>query len=287
MNSPQTMITSQNVDLSNCDREQIQYSGAILPHGALLTVSEPDLRVLQASVNCDEMLGIPADQLIGDSLWKIFDKDQMRMARDRLGRDKLDGAPSHLLRLSLPGHDFDVFAHRRDGVLILEFENSSFEEPRPTLELYSDLRSTIAKLQATRTLQEFLDLAADQIREFTGFDRVMMYKFMEDGSGWVRSESLADGEGFTRYLGLHYPASDIPEPAQEAVQSDMAAPSTRYRLYSRPHRSCNQPRHRWSARHELCAAAQCFGDVHRISQEHGHAVEHGHDAAEGRRIVGA
>ena len=208
------MITSQNVDLSNCDREQIQYAGAILPHGALLTMSEPELRILQASVNCEQLLGIPADQLIGNSLGKLFDASRMQIAQAWLGRHTLGGAPAHLLRASMHGRDFDIFAHRHDGVLILEFEARPLDEPRATLDLYSELRSAIAKLQATRTLQSFLDLAAGQIREFTGFDRVMIYKFMEDGSGWVRSESLAGGEDLTPYLGLHYPPSDIPQPAR-------------------------------------------------------------------------
>lgn len=68
------MITPHNVDLSNCDREHIQYAGAILPHGALLTVNEAGSPIQQATVNCDEILGTPADQLIGNSLEKLFDE---------------------------------------------------------------------------------------------------------------------------------------------------------------------------------------------------------------------
>lgn len=51
-----------------------------------------------------------------------------------------------------------------------------------------------------------------QIREFTGFDRVMAYKFLEDGSGAVRAESVADN--YTPFLGLHFPPSDVPLPAR-------------------------------------------------------------------------
>ena len=51
-----------------------------------------------------------------------------------------------------------------------------------------------------------------RIRMFTGYDRVMAYKFAEDGSGHVVAE--AKRAELEPYLGLHYPASDIPAPAR-------------------------------------------------------------------------
>ena len=213
MSSPRLTITPQNVDLSNCDREQIQYAGAILPHGALVTVSEPEFTVTKASVNTKELLGVAAYELLGLSLEKIFDPQQMQTVRDQLGRINLSGGPCHLLRGFLHGTEFDVFAHRYDSVLILEFEKR-VEEPRNPLRLQSELRDVLANLQAAPTLQAFLDLAVKEIRSFTGFDRVMAYKFMEDGSGWVRSESLVEDGDLTPFLGLYYPPSDIPQPAR-------------------------------------------------------------------------
>ena len=45
----ENLVTAGNVDLSNCDRELIQYVGAIQPHGVMLVLQEPELRVVQAS----------------------------------------------------------------------------------------------------------------------------------------------------------------------------------------------------------------------------------------------
>ena len=45
-------------DLSNCEREEIHLAGSIQPHGALLVVSEPDHRVIQASANAAEFLNL-------------------------------------------------------------------------------------------------------------------------------------------------------------------------------------------------------------------------------------
>jgi light-regulated signal transduction histidine kinase (bacteriophytochrome) len=96
-------------------------------------------------------------------------------------------------------------------LIILELETAP-ERALPSPNLYSELRADIARLQETKSLQEFFDLAVEKIRTFTGYDRVMAYRFEEDGSGVVVAEAKrADLEG---YLGLHYPASDIPAPAR-------------------------------------------------------------------------
>ena len=52
-----TVVTAKNVDLSNCDRELVQFPGAIQAHGAMLIVDEPDLIIRQASANCEHVIG--------------------------------------------------------------------------------------------------------------------------------------------------------------------------------------------------------------------------------------
>ena len=209
---PQSVVTAKNVDVSNCDREQIQYPGSVQPHGAMITLAEPELLILQASVNAAELLGVSADDLLGADLGVLFSKAELETLCERLSFEKLDGAPVHVIRRQFAGHEFDVLAHRSDGVLILEFEARPQGAGTPILDLYSELQVSISKLGATTSLQAFLDLAVQQVRRFTGFDRVLAYKFMEDGSGWVRAEALKTG--LESFLDLHYPASDIPAPAR-------------------------------------------------------------------------
>ncbi len=207
------LVTPANLDLSNCDREQIQYVSAILDHGALLTVTEPDLIVQQASVNTLAMLGLPVENLLGQPLSRLLDELHLQILREHLQRNELARSPAFLLRATFAGAEFDLFGHRRDGVLVLEFEKRS-APPAVGSQLSLELHAALSRLEATPNLPAFLDLAVSQIRQFTGFDRVMAYKFLEDGSGEVMAESLVEGEGFTPYLGLHYPPSDIPAPAR-------------------------------------------------------------------------
>jgi serine phosphatase RsbU (regulator of sigma subunit) len=56
------------------------------------------------------------------------------------------------------------------------------------------------------------DTAARAVRDLTGFDRVMVYRYDEDYNGEVVAESKrADLNSF---LGLHYPSTDIPAQAR-------------------------------------------------------------------------
>ena len=71
----------------------------------------------------------------------------------------------------------------------------------------------IANCTAAETIPDFAQAVADEVFKATGFDRVMIYQFMHDGSGRVIAE--ARGEGVEVPIsGLRYPASDIPEQAR-------------------------------------------------------------------------
>ena len=110
------------------------------------------------------------------------------------------------------GQEFEAIIHRYEGLLILELETKPAEPQSVPLELYSSLKSTIAQLEGTSSVKEFCEQAAQQVREFTGFDRVMIYRFADDDSGHVLAEAKRDD--LESFLGLHYPASDIPKQAR-------------------------------------------------------------------------
>jgi chemotaxis family two-component system sensor kinase Cph1 len=209
----ETLVTAKNVDFSNCDRELVQFPGAIQPHGAMLVLEEPGYVVTQASVNCRELVGKPPGEVVGRSISELFGENAAKLL-DQLHRMPLDHAPVHVVREFFAGstNDVNIFAHRADDSLILELEAVSREPSLSHSTLYSHVRATMARLQATRGLQAFLNLAVEQIRGFTGYDRVMAYKFDEDGSGHVIAEAKRDD--LEPYLGLHYPATDIPAPAR-------------------------------------------------------------------------
>ena len=210
---PDEIITGKNVDLSSCDRELVQFPEAIQPHGVMLTVDEHSNLIMHASANCAQLLGSGPEAIIGVHVDKVLGP-AWREPVASLQRMSLDNGPVNVARESFVGSDrrFDLFAHRSGGLVILEMEITPAGRAEPSRNLYAELRADIAHLQATKSLTEFFDLAAQRIRNFTGYDRVMAYRFDQDGSGHVVAESKRDD--LEAYLGMHYPATDIPAPAR-------------------------------------------------------------------------
>ena len=221
-------VTAKNVDLSNCDQELVQFPGAIQPHGAMLIVDEPDYVIRQASANCSAIIGRSAQDLLGQRVADVFAAAPRML--EQMQRMSLENGPVHVVRESFAGstNGVNIFAHRCGGVLILEIETIDDPQSEPTTHLYSDVRETIALLEGCQGLQNFFNLAVERIRLFTGYDRVLAYKFAEDGSGHVMAEAIP--EGMEPYLGLHYPASDIPAPARRLFGSSWLRhlPDTNY-----------------------------------------------------------
>ncbi|OQW32292.1 MAG: hypothetical protein A4E19_19890 [Nitrospira sp. SG-bin1] len=209
-------ITARNVDLSNCDREQVQFCGAIQPHGVLLVLSEPDCMITHVSANTEERLGLTSEDLLGQPIDRLLNHEEAQLFRRQVSHEKnLTCPPVCLFTAPVPGpmKEAYFFVHRNEnGLLIVELEGKGLPGPVSLQDLYSEVRASMADLQRTESLQAFFDLAVSRIRRFTGYDRVLAYKFLEDRSGWVLAEDRE--EGLESYVGLHYPASDIPEPAR-------------------------------------------------------------------------
>ncbi|MFM8443711.1 MAG: ATP-binding protein [Methylococcus sp.] len=216
MNSSDPMAWSASeMDVSACDQEPIHLVNAIQPHAALLVLDESGLLIRQASANTQAFLGLPADALIGQALSLVLGPANTADLLPRLASLNLTGILAHVACLEQLPHvegSLHVFGNRIDGLLLLEFERADHHDFRQSLDSLLGLRDATQRLQRTEALNTFLELAVEQIRGFSGFDRVMAYRFAEDGSGEVVAESMVPG--LESYLGLHYPASDIPAPAR-------------------------------------------------------------------------
>lgn len=203
--------TTAGVDLSSCDREAVQFSAAIQPHGVLLVLEEPALFVSEVSANTLEILRVRAADLLGGTLAQALPAAQANWILRRINELNVAQLPRHLGRVAVADRRFEVFAHRSQNKLILELEMA----PTKTVDavaLYAEVRSCIAELQAASAVRGLLDIAVRHIRSITGFDRVLAYKFLEDGSGHIQAEAKRDD--LARFLGLHFPPGDVPAPAR-------------------------------------------------------------------------
>jgi light-regulated signal transduction histidine kinase (bacteriophytochrome)/CheY-like chemotaxis protein len=200
-----------SVDLTNCDREPIHLLGAIQPIGFLLVLTA-DWNISSASANVSEFLAVDGADLIGRPAHEVLNRDAIHSLRNRLALLRGKDAVERVFRLPLQdgGKLFDVAIHMVGTRVILEAEPST---ERDYGDATGTVRGMIARLEQASTLADFFNEGARQVRALTGFDRVMIYRFAPDGSGEVVAESAKGGIG--SFLGLHYPASDIPKQARE------------------------------------------------------------------------
>ena len=211
----QSLVTSHNVDLSNCDREQIHLINAIQPHGVLWVLEEATLKIVQASANSISFLGLPGAEVPGQTLDNLLTADAIQTLKAQLDSTELTLNFAYLLTsacISGSSQRFHVFGNRMDDLLILEFERAAAVGDFSDTDQFLKLSETIQQLRGSSSLLGFITVAVTQIRNFTGFERVMAYRFDTDGSGEVIAE--AKSPELEAYLGLHYPASDIPLPAR-------------------------------------------------------------------------
>lgn len=199
-----------DVDLTNCDREPIHLLGEIQPFGFLLAVTGQWM-VAHASDNTLAFLGDAAEDLIGRSLTEVLDGHAVHEIRGRLqimrGADSVERVFNLPLRAG--GEPFDVAVHYSGDLLVIEAEPSRAES---SLEAASAVRSMSNRVAERKTIEDIVHEAARQVRALTEFDRVMVYRFDQDGAGEVIAESVRPGIG--SFLGQRYPASDIPKQAR-------------------------------------------------------------------------
>lgn len=215
LTTPQVAAAAQELDLTNCDREPIHIPGRVQSHGVLVELEEPGHRVRHVSANCQELLGVSAEGLLGQTLDRAFDADDVSTLIERLAREGMEGNPLYLHTLVARHAErpFHAIAHRYGGRLFAEFEPATRGQDVSFHNLYTMLRASTARLNATATVQDLCQAAAEEVRRLTGFDRVMIYQFDADWNGRVVAEDRAASA--RSYLDQHFPASDIPRQARE------------------------------------------------------------------------
>ena len=228
-------LGSSDLTLTNCDREPIHISNEIQAHGVLIAFSEVDFVVLQISQNSEIFLGHQPTALLGQSLGLLLNPNQIAIVRGCINADFENVNP---LRLSLSVRGklelFEAIVHRSDNVIIMELESSSLTNPEDVkhqdrltteqqavsfFDFYKFVKNPIDRIQNTQTLVELSEQIVIAVRSLTEFDRVLMYKFDEDGSGHIIAEDKS--EHMESFLGLHYPASDIPKQAKELYRLNL------------------------------------------------------------------
>lgn len=91
--------------------------------------------------------------------------------------------------------------------------NSGADALRRQNQVFADFANAIARMRRAEGLDAFFRECVKVVQEVSGFDRVMIYRFLPDGSGEIVAEHTTKRYR-KKYLGLRFPASDIPSQAR-------------------------------------------------------------------------
>ncbi|EXB57569.1 Phytochrome type A [Morus notabilis] len=206
----------------------IQKGKLIQPFGCLLALDEKTLKVIAYSENAPEMLTMVSHAVpsvgdhpvlgIGTDVRTIFTAPSASALQKALGFGDVSLLNPILVHCKTSGKPFYAIVHRVTGSLIIDFEPvKPYEVPMTAagaLQSYKLAAKAITRLQSlpSGSMERLCDTMVQEVFELTGYDRVMAYKFHEDDHGEVVSEITKPG--LEPYLGLHYPATDIPQAAR-------------------------------------------------------------------------
>ncbi|KAF1890643.1 hypothetical protein Lal_00013238, partial [Lupinus albus] len=204
---------------------KIQRGGTIQPFGCMIAVDEPSFRIIGYSDNARDMLGItpqsvptlerPEVLTVGTDVRTIFSNSSAVLLENAFRAREITLLNPIWVHSRSSGKAFYGILHRIDVGVVIDLEPARTEDP--ALSIAGAVQSQKLAVRAISLLQSLpggdikllVDTVVESVRELTGYDRVMVYKFHEDEHGEVVAESKrADLEP---YIGLHYPATDIPQ----------------------------------------------------------------------------
>lgn len=207
--------------LDLCSREQIHIPGHVQPHGYLIILDSVGI-VKYCSANFNELarqeLGI---EILGRYITSISAV---------LGKSADDKFIEYIINLSWQGKEFkphnpyvvNIKGHAYNMILSLSGEYYILDFEPEASDLYTDPQNTVgaalSQMLAAKELQTILENTVIEIRRVINYDRIMIYKFHDDGHGEVIAEDKQPG--LETWLGLHYPASDIPQQARELYKKN-------------------------------------------------------------------
>lgn len=204
--------------MDQCDHVAFQHTNLIQPHVVFLNVASANFRILNASINAMDILGIDFNNLLHREL-----DDQLLSGANRL-RSKLSGQASNnnyaIVDLSLVNHRGErLLARVSNKGTRWFFEIESWISPH---DLRVDdiplLPIAVHDLIKNANRIDELSPAIELIRHSLCLDHCLLYRFDKEFNGEVIAESCSS-RNHQRYLGLRFPTRDVPLSARQMMQT--------------------------------------------------------------------
>ncbi len=194
-------------DIEKCEDEPIHLIPRIQSYGYLFILSDEDL-ILQYSENAKDLVDTKNNDLSNRHIQDILGADFKSYFRS-WKEERID---KESFVFNLKEKTFCCIPSSQESYVSLDIE--PIETAWDAGAFQQHMLRLYTKISSSKDLKSLTDKAAVLIQELTGYDRVMIYRFDEKWNGQVLSESKKSHVSES-WLGLHYPASDIPKQARE------------------------------------------------------------------------
>nr|WP_280517770.1 histidine kinase dimerization/phosphoacceptor domain -containing protein [Falsirhodobacter halotolerans] len=193
-------LRSDHPALTSCDREPIHVPGAIQPYGQMLIARAQDLQIVGTAGTATDWLAAA----MGGAMPEVTGLPASGFETLRNGLNVLGDA-------EVNGARHDAVAFRSGDHVVLEL-TPRIDGPTLDATFLADLEALGAGFERSTSLSELFTKAAHVFRDLTGYDHVMVYRFIEGENGVVVGESRAPDT--PSYMNHHFPAGDIPRQAR-------------------------------------------------------------------------
>ena len=197
----------ERVNLDNCAKEPIHHIGKTQAYGVIVVCNPKTFQIVQVGENASEILGIGYRELLQAKFSDFLGKEDFGSLTQALHAEKT----SEALEVTINGRRINISAHFSESSLILDLE--PLHEVQDPFNFQRQLASILNKFQAANSVEKLSEIAVSFTRKMFGYDRVMIYRFDEQWNGEVIAE--AREKDMESWLGLHYPATDIPEQSRK------------------------------------------------------------------------
>jgi light-regulated signal transduction histidine kinase (bacteriophytochrome) len=207
----------KNYDSEFCGSLPIHLTNHIQPYGVLLVIDRKDFNVIQASENSSLVFGDSAEQMIDKPLSAYVLEDTVEKIQQKITVSFTNPLPD---QWTIRGAEHFVLWHAKESYLIAEIEIPGVRtgDHASFANVYHELKYAMSRIESADTLADLWQIVAAEIKKVSGFDKIMVYQFDEEWNGTVVAEVLEPG--MEVYLGITFPASDIPRQARELYKKN-------------------------------------------------------------------
>ena len=186
-------------DINKCEDEPIHLIPNVQQFGCLLVLDYKDT-IIQCSNNTIDILNIASQELLGTKIDKHISLD----LKNTSGNNPIITTCNTIPIL--------INVHEYESYVILDIEQLS-DTDWDQFQFQQYMINSLNNLSNCNNLTDLSNNITQTTKDLFDYDRVMLYKFDEHWNGQIIAETKE--EHLTSWLGINYPATDIPANARQ------------------------------------------------------------------------